>query len=448
MRAGKPLAVPLAIALCLASRVALAQAPQYTPQFLGTFTPLGINESGLVLGRTTVAGNSRALVIRAGEVEQLLPLPAGMISSAALDLNDLGVVVGAVGAFYDPEFSGQAARWTPDDLGGYTVDLLGTLPGQSISRATAVNNLGDIVGYSSDGPFRYPVWFTAPDGPMNLSSTGIFDPVDINDQRVLVDQSFAVNRLDLNTMVAQNLGVPGPNPFGTSYLATRSAAINESGQVAGSAILASSTSCLNEPARYSDGIGWEVFASCGQFNGASDINDLGDIAMSVYLVAHVRFEGQGTFVIQDVIVNGVGQWFPYSVASGRLNNSRQILIAASNPATGQSGALLLTPVAATAAPSVRPAVAGLHLSAAPNPFRPATTIRYDLPRSGPVTLTIHDVSGRVVRHVVERASQQAGTHFAPWSGDDDGGRNAASGVYFVRLQTSEGSRTSRLVRTR
>ena len=448
MRSGKWLSGSSVIVLVLAPLVALAQAPQYTPQFLGAFTPLGINESGQVIGHTTAAGNSRALVIRAGEAQQLLPLPVGMISSAALDINDLGVVVGAVGPFYDPEFAGRAARWTPDGMGGYTVDLLGALPGQSISRATAVNNLGDVVGYSSDGTFRYPVWFTAPGAPMNLSSTGIFDPVDINDQRVLVDQSFTVNRLDLNTMVRQNLGVPGPNFFGTNYMATRSAAINESGQVAGSALLATSTSCLNEPARYSDGTGWEVFATCGPNNGARDINDAGDITMSVNLVAYVRFEGEGSFVIQDLIVNDVGQWFPYSLASGSLNNSRQIVISASNPATGESGALLLTPEAATATPIALPTVAGLHLSAAPNPFRPATTIRYDLPRSGPVTLTIHDVSGRVVRHVLEGASQSAGTHFVPWSGDDDGGRIAGSGVYFVRLETAEGSRTGRLVRMR
>ena len=438
----------VSIVLGLAPLVATAQAPQYTPQFLGAFTPGRINAGGEVIGSTTSAGAIRGVVVRAGQALQLLPLPIGMASSIAIDIDNLGVIVGAVGPFYSPEFSGQAARWTPDGAGGFTVDLLGALPGQSISRATAANDLGDVVGYSSDGTYRYPVWFTAPGGVMDLSFTGVFDPVDINEQRVLVDQDFTVNRLDLDTMIAENLGVPGPNPFGTNYLATRSAAINESGQVAGAAILTTSTSCDREPARYTDGIGWEVFAGCGPYNGASDINDLGDVTMTLNLVAYVRLEGRGSFVIQDAIVNTVGQWFPYTNAAASINNAGELVISASNPATGESGALLLTPAAATGAPFVDRKYASLEVSSAPNPFRPATVIRYVIPRTGTVNLTIHDVTGRVVRHLVAGELRAAGPHDVRWDSTDDGGSLVSSGVYFGRLDTAEGSRTSRMVRLR
>jgi hypothetical protein len=438
----------LSFALGFAPLVATAQPPQYTPQFLGAFTPGRINAVGEIIGSTMSAGALRGLVVHTGQPLQLLPLPAGMMSSRAVDINDLGVIVGAVGPFSSPEFSSQAARWTPDGSGGFAVDLLGALPGQSISSAAAVNNLGDVVGYSSNGTFRYPVWFTAPGGVMDLSFTGVFDPVDINEQRVLVDQSFTVNRLDLDTMIAENLGVPGPNPFGTNYLATQSAAINESGQVAGAAILATSTSCDREPARYTDGVGWEVFAGCGPYNGAGDINDLGDITMTLNLVAYVRLEGQGTFVIQDAIVNTVGQWFPYSNASASINNAREMVISASNSTTGESGALLLIPAAATGAPSVARAEAMLDISSAPNPFRPATTIRYVLPRADTVTLTIHDVTGRLVRHLVAGEQRNAGPHEVRWDSTDDRGNLVSSGVYFGRLGTAAGSRTSRLVRMR
>jgi hypothetical protein len=265
---------------------------------------------------------------------------------------------------------------------------------------------------------------------------------------VLVDQAFTVNRLDLDTMVAQNLGVPAPNPFGTNYLATRSAAINESGQVAGAGILTTSTSCDREAARYTDGTGWEVFTGCGPYNGAVSLNDLGDFTMAVNLFGYVHLAGRGSFRIQDHIVNTVGQWFPWSNSAGWINNARQIVIAASNPTTGESGALLLTPAAPTAAAPVTVAGTGLRLGAAPNPFRPATTIRFDLPAPSRVTLTIHDVAGRAVRRLVEGEQRPAGTGFVAWAGDDEAGRGVAAGVYFCRLETDGGSRTSRIVRAR
>jgi hypothetical protein len=38
----------------------------------------------------------------------------------------------------------------------------------------------------------------------------------------------------------------------------------------------------------------------------------------------------------------------------------------------------------------------------PNPFNPSTTIQYDLPITSHVTLTIHDVLGRVVTTLIDQ----------------------------------------------
>ncbi|MBN2171276.1 MAG: right-handed parallel beta-helix repeat-containing protein [Candidatus Krumholzibacteriota bacterium] len=70
---------------------------------------------------------------------------------------------------------------------------------------------------------------------------------------------------------------------------------------------------------------------------------------------------------------------------------------------------------------------------APNPFNPSTTIRFGLPQDAPVTLRIHDVSGRLVASLLEGERLPAGWHAVTWRGRDDGGRAAASGVYFCRL---------------
>jgi hypothetical protein len=84
---------------------------------------------------------------------------------------------------------------------------------------------------------------------------------------------------------------------------------------------------------------------------------------------------------------------------------------------------------------------------APNPFRPATTIAYTVPRGGVVRLDVFDVTGRLVRELVGRA-QTAGRHRVVWDGRDMAGRRAGSGVYFYRLATGDVSETRRMVRLR
>jgi hypothetical protein len=69
----------------------------------------------------------------------------------------------------------------------------------------------------------------------------------------------------------------------------------------------------------------------------------------------------------------------------------------------------------------------------PNPFNPETEIVFAVPeRAGRVTLTVHNVNGRVVRTLLSQ-ELPAGPSLAVWDGRDDGGRTLASGIYFARL---------------
>jgi hypothetical protein len=68
----------------------------------------------------------------------------------------------------------------------------------------------------------------------------------------------------------------------------------------------------------------------------------------------------------------------------------------------------------------------------PNPFNPATTIRFDLPRSGVTALKVYDVSGRLVRTLID-GSRPRGSQTQDWDGTDNKGQRVASGVYFYRL---------------
>lgn len=80
----------------------------------------------------------------------------------------------------------------------------------------------------------------------------------------------------------------------------------------------------------------------------------------------------------------------------------------------------------------------------PNPFNPATTIRFSLAQDSQVKLTIFDPRGLAVRHLVDQ-EQLAGPHAVQWDGRDDTGRALGSGVYFYRLDTESQSVMRKMV---
>lgn len=69
----------------------------------------------------------------------------------------------------------------------------------------------------------------------------------------------------------------------------------------------------------------------------------------------------------------------------------------------------------------------------PNPFNPATTIRFELPYAGPVRLEVFDVAGRLVRTLFG-ASLPQGSHEVVWDGRDNAGREVGSATYLARLE--------------
>ena len=80
----------------------------------------------------------------------------------------------------------------------------------------------------------------------------------------------------------------------------------------------------------------------------------------------------------------------------------------------------------------------------PNPFNPATTIRYGLPQSERVTLKIYNLLGEEVALVMNDELRAAGYHAAIWDGRDKNGKVAASGVYVYRIQAGSSVMTKKL----
>ena len=69
----------------------------------------------------------------------------------------------------------------------------------------------------------------------------------------------------------------------------------------------------------------------------------------------------------------------------------------------------------------------------PNPFNPATTIKYALPQVADVELTVYNVVGQPVRTLVAE-HQSAGRYVVEWDATNGSGHSLASGMYFYRLE--------------
>lgn len=120
-------------------------------------------------------------------------------------------------------------------------------------------------------------------------------------------------------------------------------------------------------------------------------------------------------------------------------------------ADGGSTVVIDTTVPSTAVPSPRPdderhldrPSVVLHQNA-PNPFNPATEIRFALPVAGTVELRIYDAAGRLAR-VLSEGRLEAGDHAVRWDGRGDAGQALASGVYYYELVTPGGNETRKAV---
>jgi hypothetical protein len=78
----------------------------------------------------------------------------------------------------------------------------------------------------------------------------------------------------------------------------------------------------------------------------------------------------------------------------------------------------------------------------PNPSSGTTAINFQLERASPVTVSLLDATGRLVRSVVREKAYPAGPQQLPLplSG-------VKAGIYIVRLESSQGTRSEKLVVT-
>jgi len=80
----------------------------------------------------------------------------------------------------------------------------------------------------------------------------------------------------------------------------------------------------------------------------------------------------------------------------------------------------------------------------PNPFMGESRIAFSLQTQSHTTLQVFDVSGRVVRTLIDR-SYAAGPHSVTWQGNDAAGERVAPGIYFLRMVAGAESYTKKVV---
>lgn len=73
----------------------------------------------------------------------------------------------------------------------------------------------------------------------------------------------------------------------------------------------------------------------------------------------------------------------------------------------------------------------------PNPFNPQTQISFDLPATQKINLKIYDVSGKLIKTLIDE-EKEAGYHSVRWNGTDEVGEAVSSGVYIYKLESDNG----------
>ncbi len=80
----------------------------------------------------------------------------------------------------------------------------------------------------------------------------------------------------------------------------------------------------------------------------------------------------------------------------------------------------------------------------PNPFNPTTRIKYGLPESARVRVTIYNVLGQLVSTIMNK-DQAAGYYELNWDARTDAGATLPSGLYFYRVETKNFSATRSMI---
>lgn len=80
----------------------------------------------------------------------------------------------------------------------------------------------------------------------------------------------------------------------------------------------------------------------------------------------------------------------------------------------------------------------------PNPFNPETTLHYDLSEDSFVNITVYDISGKMVRNLVN-TDQSSGYKSVRWDATDNLRKPVPAGLYFYSMETKNFIKTKKMI---
>jgi cyclophilin family peptidyl-prolyl cis-trans isomerase len=87
----------------------------------------------------------------------------------------------------------------------------------------------------------------------------------------------------------------------------------------------------------------------------------------------------------------------------------------------------------------------MPLEVYPNPFTERSYIRYEIKRAGPLTLSIYDMQGRLIRTLIDEKTTP-GVYDTDWDGRNAKGTSVAQGVYVLVIKGVDGTGMRRLMK--
>jgi len=81
----------------------------------------------------------------------------------------------------------------------------------------------------------------------------------------------------------------------------------------------------------------------------------------------------------------------------------------------------------------------------PNPFNPTTHLRFRLPEAQRVTLSIYDMRGQLIKHLIRNSEYPAGEYEQTWDATDMNGRRVSSGMYLYIFKAGAFQKVGKMV---
>jgi hypothetical protein len=160
-------------------------------------------------------------------------------------------------------------------------------------------------------------------------------------------------------------------------------------------------------------------------------------------VAFGDYNGLLSAPIDTIFSNEADNFFDASVAAHWVNGAMNLLVCNGNETRGELWFNLINLNSASKATGDERVAATIEdeenfegVQAYPNPFNPDTFFRFKVPKAAPVKLHIFNLSGQLVRTLVND-DLPPGVHHRRWNGRNNAGYPIASGIYLYRLQVGE-----------